>query len=127
MATKKGKKEYEQATDEGFIWLKRNDSDNDKAPYLNGFLSLPVELVKGCEALESICYYDEERGSYALDISLWKKGNGVLSGKLTKSWRLKDSIDDELDLDDDDEEEEEDVIPFEMEKETKAKTKRARR
>jgi len=126
MATKKGKKEFEQPADEGFIWLKRSDSDNENAPYLRGFVSLPVELVKGCAGLESICYYDEERGSYTLDISLWKKGNGVLSGKLTKSWKLKDSVDDELDLDDE-EEEEEDVIPFEQEKETKAKTKGARR
>ena len=125
MVTKKGKKEYERATDEGFIWLKRNDSDNDKAPYLKGFVSLPEELVKGCDGLESICVYNEEHESYTLEVSLWKKGNGVLSGKLAAPVKLKDSVDDELDLDD--EEEEEDVIPFEMEKETKAKTKRARR
>jgi len=136
MATKKGKKEYEQPTEMGYVWLKRRDSKNEKAPYLSGFVSLPEELVKGCEALESLCYYDEERGNYTLDISLWKNGNGVLSGKITKSWKLKDSkdsVDDELDLDDDDDddddaqEEEEDVIPFEMEKETKPKAKRARR
>lgn len=126
MATKKNGKEY--PTDSAFVWLKRNDAEYENAPYLKGFVSLPPELVRGNTALESICYYDSERDNYNLDICLWKKGNGVLSGLISKSWKLKDDIDgDDLDLDDEKEEEEEDTIPFAFESETPSTTKRKRR
>jgi hypothetical protein len=106
-----------------FVWVNRNERSD--TPYLRGFVSIPSELI---DKIEEMSTYDEGRDSYQLDIALFKKGNGVLSGNIKESWKkhanedndMDDELDEELDDDDDDdeyeeeeeEEEEEEDEPF---------------
>ena len=64
--------------DKGFIWLGVNDSDNDRAPYLKGFVKLPPELLEMIEDAET-----DEEGNVILQVSLWKgEKRGTLSGSV---------------------------------------------
>jgi len=90
------------------LYISKNDryEDGGNLPFMRGFVSIPAHLV---DAIQEMGFYDEERDSYQLDVSLWKKGGGVLSGTIKKSWKVdKDEEDDDLDLDDEDEDDDDD-------------------
>ena len=95
-----------------FLYVSKNDKyeDGGNLPFMRGFVSIPADLV---DAIQAMGFYDEQRDAYQLDVALWKKGGGVLSGSIKQSWKVdKENEEDDLDLelgdDDEDGEEEED-------------------
>ena len=99
----KTKTKAKAAQQDIFLYISKNDryEDGGNLPFMRGFVSIPANLV---DTIQEMGFYDEERDSYQLDVSLWKKGGGVLSGTIKKSWKVdKDEEDDDLDLDDEDE------------------------
>ena len=90
-----------------FLYISKNDryEDGGNLPFMRGFVSIPAHLV---DAIQEMGFYDEERDSYQLDVSLWKKGGGVLSGTIKKSWKVDKDEEDDIDLDLDDEGEDDD-------------------
>lgn len=104
----KTKTKAKAAQQDIFLYISKNDryEDGGNLPFMRGFVSIPAHLV---DAIQEMGFYDEERDSYQLDVSLWKKGGGVLSGTIKKSWKVdKDEEDDDLDLDDEDEDDDDD-------------------
>lgn len=107
-ATSSKTKTKAKAQQDIFLYISKNDryEDGGNLPFMRGFVSIPAHLV---DAIQEMGFYDEERDSYQLDVSLWKKGGGVLSGTIKKSWKVdKDEEDDDLDLDDEDEDDDDD-------------------
>jgi len=101
-ATSSKTKTKAKAQQDIFLYISKNDryEDGGNLPFMRGFVSIPANLV---DTIQEMGFYDEERDSYQLDVALWKKGGGVLSGSIKKSWKVdKDEEDDDLDLDDDD-------------------------
>jgi len=97
-----------KAQQDMFLYISKNDryEDGGNLPFMRGFVSIPANLV---DTIQEMGFYDEERDSYQLDVSLWKKGGGVLSGTIKKSWKVdKDEEGDDLDLDDDDDDSDDD-------------------
>ncbi len=80
MANKKG--------ESGLVYIKKNNSDNEKAPLFKGFISVPLELVSILAGLEPDSY-----GNVKLDIALWKNNEqpGVLKGNATLPYKKDDS------------------------------------
>lgn len=105
----KTKTKAKAAQQDIFLYISKNDryEDGGNLPFMRGFVSIPAHLV---DAIQEMGFYDEERDSYQLDVSLWKKGGGVLSGTIKKSWKVDkdEEKDDDLDLDDEDEDEDDD-------------------
>jgi len=101
-ATSSKTKTKAKAQQDIFLYISKNDryEDGGNLPFMRGFVSIPANLV---DTIQEMGFYDEERDSYQLDVALWKKGGGVLSGSIKKSWKVdKDEEDDDLDFDDDD-------------------------
>ena len=97
-----------KAQQDMFLYISKNDryEDGGNLPFMRGFVSIPANLV---DTIQEMGFYDEERDSYQLDVSLWKKGGGVLSGTIKKSWKVdKDEEGDDLDLDDEDDDSDDD-------------------
>ena len=97
-----------KAQQDMFLYISKNDryEDGGNLPFMRGFVSIPANLV---DTIQEMGFYDEERDSYQLDVSLWKKGGGVLSVTIKKSWKVdKDEEGDDLDLDDDDDDSDDD-------------------
>ena len=105
----KTKTKAKAAQQDMFLYISKNDryEDGGNLPFMRGFVSIPAHLV---DAIQEMGFYDEERDSYQLDVSLWKKGGGVLSGTIKKSWKVDkdEEEDDDLGLDDEDEDDDDD-------------------
>lgn len=67
----------------GYAWIKRNNSDNEKAPYFKGFIRLTPELIEYINEAET-----DDDGNVKLEMSLWRKEDSV-SGSLTIPYNAK--------------------------------------
>lgn len=72
----------------GYIYLRKPDSTNSKAPFVKGFISISVELAQQLANSEPDSY-----GCVKLDVSVWKDEEkpGVLSGAVTPPYKKNDS------------------------------------
>ncbi len=61
----------------GTAYLKRNQSDSPKAPYIKGFVSITPELLQALSNLEP-----DDYGTVKLELALWSNEEqpGVLKG-----------------------------------------------
>jgi hypothetical protein len=52
----------------GFVWLKTNVSDNEKAPFLKGFVNITEEMLELLNEAEA-----DENGNIKVQLAIWKK------------------------------------------------------
>lgn len=64
----------------GFAFISRNQSDNEKAPYFKGFIKLSPQLIEYIKEAET-----DTDGNIKLEMSLWRKENGC-SGSVTQPY-----------------------------------------
>lgn len=59
---------YAKNNDNGFAYIKRNNSENEKAPYFKGFIRLTPALIEYINEAET-----DDDGNVKLEMSLWRK------------------------------------------------------
>ena len=52
----------------GFVWIKRNESENEKAPFFKGFVNITEEMLEALNEREP-----DENGNLKVQIAIWRK------------------------------------------------------